>query len=350
MVLKTKVVIALSGGVDSSVAAYMLQKQGFDVIGVTLKLFSCEIDDENGGIKCCGMGGIDAARATCNLLNIPYYVLDSQDLFKEKVLQLSYNSYLCGETPNPCAWCNKYLKFGYLWQFAQKIDAQYLATGHYAKIVAENNKKYLAKGISLAKDQSYFLYFLEPDDLNHIIFPLGDLEKTEVRQIASNLNLPAAKRPESQDICFALFSKLINNDSSGDIVNYSGKIIGKHKGYQFFTIGQRHGLSLRKGKPYHVIEIAPKQNQIIAETKEYLFRKFFWVELNKEIEDIDGEFNIKIRSRNSGADGRIIEVWGKKYVKVEFNDPQISITPGQIAVFYRNGVVSGGGKILSWKF
>lgn len=354
--MKKRVIVAMSGGVDSSVAALILKEElGYEVIGVTIKLTKCnesQLTDLKEKVSCCGWEGIDSAKKVAQTLGIPHYVLDGVDIFYEKVILYTWRSYLQGETPNPCVWCNRFLKFDLLENFRRQLEAHYISTGHYANIEKIGNSFYLKKGKDYKKDQSYFLYLMKEEELNRYLFPIGVLKKEDVRKIALRRGLSSATRPESQDICFPIFDIFDENKRSGAIVDTSYKRIGTHKGYYFYTVGQRRGLGIRQKKAYYIIRIAPKQNQIIVGSKKETFQDTMWVELHNwlgELEYTKG-YVVKIRSRHEGSIAKIVEDIDQKYIKVRFEVPQQHITPGQIAVFYEGDIVKGGGKILNWLF
>ena len=344
-----KVLLGMSGGVDSSVSAVILQKQGYEVIGLTMLL--CE-DEKSTAIQ--------DAKKVCEKLNIEHHVVDLKREFKKNVIDNFVCSYMCAKTPNPCVECNKYMKFDEFYKIAQKLGCDYIATGHYARIeYSEKYKEYvLKKSNSEKKDQTYFLYGIDKKILPQVIFPLSDFEdKTEIRKIAEENNLLVANKKDSQEICFIpnndYISFLKNYDyniknKKGKIVLRSGEIIGEHEGIINYTVGQRKGLGISYKEPLYVLELNNKINQVIVGTEKELYSKeLFANELNFLI-DIDLtktiEIKAKVRYRANEADS-ILEV-RDGIAKVTFKDPQRAITPGQSVVFYKDNIVLGGGKII----
>jgi len=352
-----KVVVAMSGGVDSSVAAALLKKQGYQVTGITLRLYtpgSCRSLRRS-----CLQGLEDAARVSKKLA-IRHYFLDLRREFKEKVISDFCLQYLKGRTPNPCVRCNQYIKFGILLDKASEFGASFLATGHYARIIKRKGPKSLKQEFLLkkakdpAKDQSYFLYRLKQEKLKKIIFPLGDYTKTEVREIARDLGLSVADKSDSQEVCFLAdtdyrgFLKAHSNRyiKPGLIVDTDGKVLGRHKGIAFYTVGQRQGLGIALGYPAYITEIDPVHNRITVGRKQDTYKQGFWVrdpsfilaKINKKI-----AANVRIRYNHREARA-VIEPEASR-IKVVFKQPQFAITPGQSAVFYCRDVVLGGGII-----
>lgn len=354
-----KVVVGLSGGVDSSVAAYLLKEQGYDVIGVTMQIWQDEdriVQEENGG--CCGLSAVDDARRVANDLGIPYYVMNFKKEFKKEVIDYFVEEYKRGRTPNPCIACNRYVKWESLLKRSMDIGADYIATGHYARIVRLENGRYtLRRSATLAKDQTYALYNLTQDQLSHTLMPVGEYTKDEVRQIAAKIQLQVANKPDSQDICFvpdgdyASFIEETTGEKieTGNFVDVKGNILGKHKGVIHYTVGQRKGLGLSLGYPAFVLEICPETNEIVIGSNEdsmsYTLRAN---QLNfMSVSDLEDEMRVfaKIRYNHKGA-WCTIKKTAKDEVLCTFDEAQRAITPGQAVVFYDDDYVVGGGTII----
>ncbi|RJQ38702.1 MAG: tRNA 2-thiouridine(34) synthase MnmA [Nitrospiraceae bacterium] len=361
-----KVIVGMSGGVDSSTAAYLLKEQGYDIEGLSFILW--ETRQSKNFTACCSLQAIEEAAKTAAHLGIPHSAVDVRDDFLEKVIEPFIDSYTKGMTPNPCILCNKYIKFPYLIKEAEKRGAEFIATGHYARVEQEGpehqsirGSKFLKKGIDSKKDQSYFLYVLKQEELKRILFPLGNYKKEDVRKLANELKLPAAQRPESQEICFiegrnyfGLIDK-INPDSSGPIMDMGGKILGKHKGIYHYTIGQRKGLGISSKEPLYVVKIDAEKNIVYAGSQEHAKIKEFEVSgLNWLIpihpvrdESLNGvhRFTVKVRSMMKPEPAAIHLSENSDTVKVIFDEPQWATAPGQSAVFYDEDIVIGGGVI-----
>ncbi|BCN31596.1 tRNA 2-thiouridine(34) synthase MnmA [Anaeromicropila herbilytica] len=356
---KKKVVIGMSGGVDSSVAASLLKEQGYDVIGVTMQIWQDEDNEtkeEQGG--CCGLSAVDDARRVAETLEIPYYVMNFKKEFKEKVMDYFVAEYQQGRTPNPCIACNRYVKWESLLKRSLDIGADYIATGHYARVVQLENGRYtLKKSATAAKDQTYALYNLTQYQLSHTIMPVGEYTKDQIREMAKEINLRVANKPDSQEICFIPdndYAKFIeeNTDTKiqkGNFVNTAGEVVGKHKGITHYTIGQRKGLNLSLGHPVFVVEIRPETNEVVIGTSNEVFSdKLYANQLNfMSIEDLEGDMKVtaKIRYSHQGADCIIRKV-GEDKLECVFTEPQRAITPGQAVVFYDGEYVVGGGTII----
>lgn len=343
----------MSGGVDSSVAAYLLKKEGYEMTGVTLKLWSYN-ESHSLDSGCCSPEAIDIARRTCQQIGINHYVMDFRHELKETVIADFLRNYLKGRTPNPCSRCNKWIKFGLFLNWARSMGYDYLATGHHARIES-NGVYYLEKGKDKNKDQSYFLHDLNQDNLPHILFPIGEFKKCEVREIASRIDLITAHRPESQEICFLpdndyrrFIKKRVNSGyNEGEIADFEGNVLGRHEGIPFYTIGQRKGLGLGLDRKYYVVNIDPANNRIVVGDEEDLYSdKLVATQLSFVYRsELKGEESVeaKIRYRSDPAPARI-QKDGRKVI-VNFEKPQRAITPGQIVVFYKGDKVFGGGII-----
>ncbi|HIT89878.1 MAG TPA: tRNA 2-thiouridine(34) synthase MnmA [Candidatus Merdenecus merdavium] len=356
---KKKVVIGMSGGVDSSVAAHLLKEQGFDVIGVTMQIWQDEdreVQEENGG--CCGLSAVDDARRVAHKLDIPYYVMNFKSEFKDKVIDYFVDEYLEGRTPNPCIACNRYVKWESLLKRSLDIGADYIATGHYAQVVKlPNNRFTLKKSVTAAKDQTYALYNLTQYQLSHTLMPVGAYHKDEIRELAKGINLRIANKPDSQEICFIPdhdYASFIEESTDkkieeGNFVDSKGNIIGRHKGITHYTVGQRKGLGLSMGHPVFVLEIRPETNEVVIGESEEVFAKGLYAnQLNfMSVEDLEGEKQViaKIRYNHNGSPCTIKKV-SKDEVLCIFEEPQRAITPGQAVVFYDGEYVLGGGTIV----
>lgn len=354
---RPRVLVAMSGGVDSSVAVYLLQQQGYEVVGVTMQQWPDDAPLPEGETGCCSLSAVEDARRVAHKLDIPHYVLNYKALFEEQVIQYFINEYLQGRTPNPCMACNRVYRFGALLRKADELEIDYIATGHYAKIYYdEARKRYvLAKGIDQNKDQSYFLYGFTQEQMARTLLPLGDYTKAQIREIAKDLGLPVAKKPESQEICFIPdndYRRFLQDRAGmqlepGPFLNEAGQVIGEHQGIACYTIGQRKGLGLALGAPVYVIDIDPKRNAVIVGPETSLYSKGLIAEHNNYIltDSLHGsmEVTVKIRYRSPAVLARI-EAYGDK-VKVTFNQPQKAVTPGQAVVYYIDDLVLGGGVI-----
>lgn len=350
----------MSGGVDSSVAAYLLKEQGYEVIGVTMQIWQDEeevIQEENGG--CCGLSAVDDARRVAASLDIPYYVMNFKAEFKKNVMDYFVAEYLKGRTPNPCIACNRYVKWESLLKRSMEIGADYIATGHYAKITELPNGRFaLKKSVTAAKDQTYALYNLTQYQLSHTLMPVGDYSKEEIRGIAEKIGLRTANKPDSQEICFIPdndYAGFIDREAAGKVpppgnfVLTDGTVIGQHKGITHYTVGQRKGLGIAMGRPVFVTEIRPDTNEVVIGSNEDVFGTTVYAKnLNfMSIPDLEGDLEVigKIRYSHKGAPCTIRKVEEDKIV-CQFHEPVRAITPGQAVVFYHGDIVVGGGTII----
>ena len=356
---KKTVVVGLSGGVDSSVAAYLLKEQGYDVIGVTMQIWqeedSCTVE-ENGGW--CGLSAVEDARRVAQKLDIPYYVMNFRKEFQKQVIDYFTREYLEGRTPNPCIACNRYVKWESLLKRSLEIGADYIATGHYARVEQLPNGRYaIRNSVTAKKDQTYALYNLTQEQLARTLMPVGAYTKDEIRKIAEEVGLLVAHKKDSQEICFVPdndYAGFIKNSTGktipkGNFVLADGKVIGEHQGIIHYTIGQRKGLNLSMGHPVFVTKIRPDRNEVVIGENEDLFvNTLICDRVNfMAMEGLDGEVRLKakIRYNHPGAECVISPAEDGK-VRVTFDQPQRAITPGQAVVFYQGEYVAGGGIIL----
>ncbi|HEY9658327.1 MAG TPA: tRNA 2-thiouridine(34) synthase MnmA [Allocoleopsis sp.] len=347
-----KVVVGLSGGVDSSVAAAALHRQGYEVVGLTLWLM-------RGKGQCCSEGMVDAARL-CEELEIPYHVVDSREVFEKHIIDYLVSGYSAGVTPLPCSQCNKAVKFTPMLTYArEELGIDRIATGHYARISQDpiTGRYQLKRAIDRSKDQSYFLYDLSQDVLAHTLFPLGEQTKVETRQMAAEFGLHTAEKPESQDLCLIeahgsmrSFLEKYLAPQQGDIVDQSGKVLGQHDGIHHYTIGQRKGIGIAADRPLYVIGIDAGRNQVIVGDREEMLSTEFtvqrvnWVSIAPPAAPIRAE--VQIRYRSPAVPCTVIPLEADR-VKIVFDEPQFSVTPGQAAVWYEGDRVLGGGVIES---
>lgn len=345
---KKRVAVAMSGGVDSSIVACLLKEAGYDIIGMTMGLLS---EDRE---TCPPADSIYDAENVCRTLGIPFHFVDLEQEFKHQVIDYFCQEYASGRTPNPCIACNRHIKFGCLLDRALSLGADFLATGHYARIEHHPDGYHLLKGIDAGKDQSYVLYTLGQDRLSRVLFPLGDYTKSQVRELAIQKGLHAAGKPGSQDVCFipsdygTFISRYITS-APGEIVDSFGTVLGRHKGTLYYTIGQRHGLGLAAAEPVYVTGIDADKHRLIVGPGEELYRSRFtaiavsWISGKPPSEPMS--VTVKIRYRSADAAATIHPSPGR--VDIEFKQPQPAVTPGQAVVFYKEDEVLGGGTIES---
>lgn len=350
-----KVMIGMSGGVDSSVAAALLIEQGYEVTGVTMKLWQDDKKPVEGG--CCSIEAVDDARRVADKLGIPHYVMNFSEEFKEKVIDYFVDEYCQAQTPNPCIACNRYIKFDLLLKKAVAMGIDYVATGHYAQVEYDKNRWLLKRSFSIKKDQTYALYNLTQYQLEHTLFPLGVYsDKEKVRELAKKLGLRVASKPDSQEICFVdddygeyIESKRPNASKPGNFVDVNGNIIGKHKGIIYYTKGQRKGLGIALGKPAFVLGVNKERNEVVIGDQENLFsdqlmaRDVNFISIDKLTSDMEITAKIRYSAKEAKA---VLSRAGENSVLVKFEEKQRAITPGQSVVFYDGDTVVGGGIIV----
>ncbi len=352
-----KVVVAMSGGVDSSVAAALLQDEGHQVIGITMQVWPRGKQEHGRLDGCCGLGAIEDARKVSRKLGIPHYVMDCRDIFAQKVITDFCQEYIRGRTPNPCIRCNQHVKFGTLLERTKQLGADFIATGHYARVEKDEatGSYLLKKGIDHNKDQSYFLSQLTQEQLCHTLLPLGNLTKEKVREIARLLGLAVADKPASQEICFIPgdYSSFLEDYipqavKPGPILDKQGDTVGKHRGITFYTIGQRKGIGLSAPDPLYVTAIEPERNAVVVGNKKETYGKELvasglnWISITAPEQSLEAK--AKIRYHHQEAEANITPLPENK-VYVKFKEPQMAITPGQAIVFYDGDTVIGGGTI-----
>jgi tRNA-specific 2-thiouridylase len=355
---KQRVVVGMSGGVDSSATAALLLEQGYDVVGITLKLWpqDCVSRAED---KCCGPQAVMDARSVCDKLGIPYYLIDESAQFQSLVIRYFADEYKAGRTPNPCVMCNQNLKFGRLIDRANQLGAQFIATGHFARVEKspDGQRTLLYRGKDLRKDQSYFLFSLRQDQLARAMFPLGEKTKTDTREVARHCQLKTADKEESMEICFVpdndygrfLQQANLVQKHQGEIIDLNGRVLGHHDGIEFYTVGQRKGLGISAPKPLYVVELDPENNRVVVGDDTALDRSEFrvdrcnWIPFEAPTEEI--EATVKIRYNHPGTPATISPEAGGR-ARIRLHSAQRAVTPGQAAVFYQENLVLGGGWIM----
>jgi len=365
-----RVVLAMSGGVDSSVSAHLLKREGYEVIGLFMRSGASEVahcvsdsdrtlpvvDPKGHKQGCCSAADAADARRAADMLDIPFYALNFQDAFR-RIKDYFAEEYLAGWTPNPCVMCNNWLKFGRLWSFARQVGADRIATGHYARIRPEHNDKppSLVRGIDRWKDQSYVLFGIDRGLLDRILFPVGDFTKPEIRRLAHDIGLRLAEKPDSQEICFVPegdYAKFIERhygpvDTAGELVDTAGNVVGRHNGYEHFTIGQRKGLGVTFGSPRYVVRIEADTNRVVIGHKQDLGRMELEADrVNWLVSEVSSRFTctaqIRYQHNEASADVLLLE---RDRIRVRFLEPQFGVAPGQAVVLYEGERVLGGGWI-----
>ncbi len=365
---KKRCLVAMSGGVDSSVAAYLMKQQGYDVIAVHLKFWIDETATDEDKYrymqgaenKCCSIEGASDIRSVARQLDIPFYVLDCRDYFKSTIVDYFLNGFVGGETPNPCIMCNKMVKFGYMYQKMKEFDADFVATGHYARVVQSPEGYKMLRGKDGFKDQSYFLYNVNQDILSHTFFPIGEYEKGEVREIAQSFGLRIANKHDSQEICFVngqnyrdFLKKYISQSFiPGEIVTTSGEVIGEHSGLPAYTMGQRKGIQTRSIVPLYVLKKDVEKNRLVVGTIDECATKQFRI---VDPSFVSGSFpnnteGITVQIRYQGKDLQVELIKQEAdSIIVSLVNPEMGVTPGQSAVFYRQDEIIGGGIIKNYE-
>ena len=353
--IPNRVVVAMSGGVDSSVAALLLRRQGYDVIGVTMKLYDIDQADLPEYYRgCCTLDDVEDARAVCRILGVPHYVLNVQREFRAFVIDYFRREYENGRTPHPCIACNDKIKFSFLAQRARMLQAAYVATGHYARIEPDGPDRWaLRRGVDADKDQSYVLFGMRQEQLAGTLMPVGHYPKSDIRRLAEEARFPNADKPDSQDICFIPtgdyreFLRERTDERPGDIVDAAGNVLGTHEGIQYFTVGQRRGLGLSGGPPRFVIRLEPDTRQVVVGSETDLYRDTLYADPVSWVSGVapSGPVEATVKIRYKFAEAAATVTAAGDGALVRFLEPQRAITPGQAAVFYQGDTVLGGGAI-----
>ena len=355
---KGRVIVAMSGGVDSSVAALLLHRQGYDVVGVTMRLWGVERDDVPAANKrCCSVEDVDDARRVCHEIGVPHYFLNFEKEFQRHVIDYFVQEYDRGRTPHPCLACNDKIKFDFLLRRATFLDADYIATGHYGRVRTEpDGTRTLLTGLDGWKDQSYVLFTLGQSELRRLLLPVGEYRKDDIRAMAAEANLPVANKPDSQEICFIPddnYRKFVADrvkPRPGNLVSIGGEALGQHPGIQFFTIGQRRGLGLRGNteRPLYVTRIDADSNEVVLGNEEDLFSSTLWASRVSYVSDAPPDeplrVTAKIRYRAKRRPATVIPI-DADAAEIRFDEPQRAVTPGQAVVFYDGDRILGGGYI-----
>lgn len=355
--INLKVAVAMSGGVDSSVAAALLVDRGYDAFGIMMRLWSEPVSASASKTnRCCTPDQMADARRVADLLDIPFYVLDTQEFFREKVVDYFIDAHLDGKTPNPCIQCNRYVRYEFLLDHALALGADFLATGHYARIDKTSGRFRLLRAVDSSKDQSYALHILDQQRLSKILFPVGDYTKSEVRQLAASFGLPVISKGESMDLCFLsdgdpkrfLMDQPSISVSKGPIISAEGKLLGQHDGLPYYTIGQRKGLGISAGQPMYVLSKDTVENALIVGTREQLGQSSLtahqtnWVSGSPPKQG--AHLGVKIRYGSIPSHAIVVGA-SQNHIEIEFTDPVFGITPGQSAVVYDDDICLGGGII-----
>ena len=348
----------MSGGVDSSVAALLLHREGYDVVGVTMRLWSVERDDVPASQKrCCSVEDVEDARRVCHEIGIPHYFMNFEKEFQRHVIDYFVQEYDRGRTPHPCLACNDKIKFDFLLRRATFLEADYIATGHYGRVrTDENGQRILLKGVDGSKDQSYVLFTLGQQELRRLLLPVGEFRKDRIRELAQEADLPVANKPDSQEICFIPddnYRKFVSErvrPRPGNLVSKHGDVLGSHPGIQFFTVGQRRGLGLRNSteRPMYVTRINADSNEVVLGSQDDLMSRTLWASrvsyVSGAVPDEPMQAEAKIRYKADPSRATVVPI-GPDSARVEFDEPQRAVTPGQAVVFYDGDRILGGGYI-----